>query len=142
MLSAGLLYLTQIVLARWMGGSEYGIYVAVWTWVLLLGGMSHFGLNMASMRLAPTYRETGDVGHLRGLIRGFRLTALGGGTVVMVLGLAGVWLLQDHIHGHFGMIGGAIATAMSLTAAALTNAVVVSRRLGIDVAIWKNLPKA
>ena len=39
-LSAGLLYLTQIVLARWMGGTEYGIYVFVWTWVLVLGAMS------------------------------------------------------------------------------------------------------
>jgi hypothetical protein len=48
-LSAALLYLTQIVLARWMGGSEYGIYVAVWTWVLILGAMSHLGLNLASI---------------------------------------------------------------------------------------------
>lgn len=57
-LSAGLLYLTQIVLARWMGGFEYGIYVSVWTWVLILGGISHLGLNLASIRLAPVYRET------------------------------------------------------------------------------------
>lgn len=40
LLSAGLLYLTQIILARWMGGTEYGIYVFVWTWVLVLGAMS------------------------------------------------------------------------------------------------------
>ncbi|MGH6740089.1 MAG: flippase, partial [Bradyrhizobium sp.] len=33
-LSAGLAYLSQILLARWMGGSDYGIYVYVWTWVL------------------------------------------------------------------------------------------------------------
>jgi hypothetical protein len=28
-LSAGLAYLAQILLARWMGGSDYGIYVYV-----------------------------------------------------------------------------------------------------------------
>ncbi len=43
-LSAGLLYLSQIVLARWMGGFQYGIYVFVWTWVLILGGLSHLGI--------------------------------------------------------------------------------------------------
>jgi O-antigen/teichoic acid export membrane protein len=41
----------------------------------------------------------------------------------------------------FGIVGAASATATSLTIAALTNAVVVWWRLGISVAIWKNLPK-
>jgi len=100
-LSAGLLYLTQIILARWMGGSEYGIYVAVWTWVLILGAMSHLGLNLASIRLAPVYRERGDFDGFRGLVRGVRLVALGSGTVVMLAGLLGVWLFQDHIQNHF-----------------------------------------
>jgi O-antigen/teichoic acid export membrane protein len=100
-LSAGLLYLTQIVLARWMGGFEYGIYVSVWTWVLILGAMSHLGLNLASIRLAPVYRETGDFAHLRGLVQGVRRVALGGGTAVMAAGLAGVWLFQDQIESQF-----------------------------------------
>lgn len=100
-LSAGLLYLTQIVLARWMGGSQYGIYVAVWTWVLILGAMSHLGLNLVSMRLTPVYRETGDFARLRGLVHGARVVALAGGTVVMAAGVLGVWLFQDHIQNHF-----------------------------------------
>ena len=33
LLSAALAYLSQILLARWMGGSDYGVYVYVWTWV-------------------------------------------------------------------------------------------------------------
>ena len=37
--SAALLFLTQIVLARWMGAAEYGIFVAAWTCVLVLGGL-------------------------------------------------------------------------------------------------------
>lgn len=100
-LSAGLLYLTQIVLARWMGGYEYGIYVSVWTWVLILGAIPHLGLNLASIRLAPVYRETGDFDRLRGLVHGVRLFALGSGTIVMALGLTGVWLFQNHIQNHF-----------------------------------------
>ena len=100
-LSAGLLYLSQIVLARWMGSFEYGIYVAVWTWVLILGGLAHFGLNTASIRLAPEYRENKDFDRLRGLIRGARTAAVASSTVVMLIGIAGVYLLQDKIESHF-----------------------------------------
>ena len=100
-LSAGLLYLSQIVLARWMGSFEYGIYVFVWTWVLVLGGVAHFGLNTASIRLTPEYRETGNFDGLRGLIRGARLASVASGTVVMAAGLAAVYLFQDHIQSHF-----------------------------------------
>jgi O-antigen/teichoic acid export membrane protein len=41
----------------------------------------------------------------------------------------------------FGLVGAASATAMSLTSAALLNAIVVWHRLDIKIAIWKNLPK-
>jgi O-antigen/teichoic acid export membrane protein len=100
-LSAGLLYVSQIVLARWMGGFEYGIYVFVWTWVLVLGGIAHFGLNTASMRLAPEYRENGNFESLRGLIRGARLASLASGTAVGLIGLAAVYLFQDRIENVF-----------------------------------------
>jgi O-antigen/teichoic acid export membrane protein len=99
--SAGLLYLSQIVLARWMGTNDYGIYVFVWTWVLILGGISHLGLNLATISLSPAYRETGDFNLLRGLTRGSRLIALGFGTLVMLAGIAGLTLFETHIENQF-----------------------------------------
>ena len=48
--SAGLLYLSQVLLARWMGTFEFGVYVYVWTWVLLIGTMADFGLAIAAQR--------------------------------------------------------------------------------------------
>jgi O-antigen/teichoic acid export membrane protein len=99
--SAGLLYLSQVVLARWMGGYEYGIYVSVWTLVLVLGGVSHAGLNLGVIRLIPTYRETGALADLRGLVRGARLLAMAGGTLLALAGLAGVHLFASSLDDHY-----------------------------------------
>jgi O-antigen/teichoic acid export membrane protein len=97
--SAALLYLSQIVLARWMGSNQYGIYVFVWTCVLWLGGLADLGLSITSIRLIPHYRETGDFAHMRGLIRGSRLAAMAVGTVIAAVCVTVLWLfkpLEDH----------------------------------------------
>lgn len=93
--SAALLYLTQIVLARWIGSHNYGIYVFVWTWVLVLGGITHLGLNAAMMRLLPEYRERGEFDRYRALVRGGRLFALAAGTAVAAAGMAGLYVFGD-----------------------------------------------
>jgi len=71
-LSAALAYLAQILLARWMGGSDYGIYVYVWTWVLLLGSMMDFGISISAQKIIPEYRTRGEHALLRGFLSGSR----------------------------------------------------------------------
>lgn len=71
-ISAGLAYFSQILLARWMGTSDYGIYVYVWTWVLLLGSMMDFGIAASAQKIIPEYRASGDHARLRGFLSGSR----------------------------------------------------------------------
>ncbi len=92
--SAALLYVAQIVLARWMGSSEYGIYVFVWTWVLVLGGLADLGLAMSTIRFISYYRERSEPALLRGLIRGARGIALSIGTLIAAAGMAGLWFFE------------------------------------------------
>jgi O-antigen/teichoic acid export membrane protein len=97
--SAMLAYGSQVLLARWMGSFEFGVYVYVWTWVLLIGQPLDLGLGTAAQRFIPEYRENGMVDRLRGFLFGSRWVALAVATAVAALCALGVRLLSpwlDH----------------------------------------------
>ena len=91
--SAALAFGSQVLLARWMGSFEFGIYVYVWTWVLLIGQVIEFGLGTAAQRFIPEYRERGMFAHLRGFITGSRWLAFGIALCVSAIGAGLVRLL-------------------------------------------------
>jgi O-antigen/teichoic acid export membrane protein len=88
-ISAALAYLSQILLARWMGGSDYGVYVYVWTWVLLLGSMMDFGISASAQKIIPEYRTRGEHALLRGFLSGSRWMTFAVSAMVSLL-LAGL----------------------------------------------------
>ncbi|MFO1170442.1 MAG: oligosaccharide flippase family protein [Hyphomicrobiaceae bacterium] len=100
-LSAGIAYLTQVVLARWMGSYEYGIFVFVWVWVLILGGLSSLGLNIAVIRFVPEYKERNEAALLRGVLLGSRLLTVAVSTSVALAGLLGLRVLGHVIDSHY-----------------------------------------
>ena len=53
--SAGIIYLTQVLLARWMGRFEFGVYVYAWAWVGFLGMWAAGGTVPAAQRFIPEY---------------------------------------------------------------------------------------
>jgi O-antigen/teichoic acid export membrane protein len=95
--NAGIAFGSQILLARWMGAHEFGIYVYVWSWVLLLGGIGTFGLAMAPPRFVPEYAKRGDLDGLRGFLVGSRVQAFLTATAIGVAGLLGLYLFGDQI---------------------------------------------
>ena len=70
--SAAVVFLSQILLARWMGSFEFGTYVYVWTWVLLVGDIVHLGVPLTAQRFIPEYTQRGSLDELRGFLIGSR----------------------------------------------------------------------
>lgn len=95
--SAGLAYFSQVLLARWMGSSEYGIYVYAWTWVLLLGSMMDFGIAVTAQKLIPEYRGKNQLNLLRGFLLGSRLMTFNVSIVTSCLLIGVVYLLSPWI---------------------------------------------
>ena len=93
-LSALLAYASQVLFARWMGSFEFGIYVYVWTWVLLIGQSLDLGLATAAQRFIPEYRERRLLDLLRGYVSGSRWLALGSAIAAAALCAGVVRLLR------------------------------------------------
>jgi len=43
--------LLQVMLARWLGAAEMGVYVLAFSWCILLANISHLGLANAAIRV-------------------------------------------------------------------------------------------
>ena len=95
--SAGLIYLSQILLARWMGSFEFGIYVYVWTLVSVIGDLSDLGFATSTQRFVPAYAKRGAFDLLRGFLSRSRWLAVASATVIAVAGIVAVRLLEPHL---------------------------------------------
>jgi O-antigen/teichoic acid export membrane protein len=99
--SAGIIYLSQVLLARWMGRFEFGIYVYVWAWVGFLGMLSPMGVAYSAQRFIPEYRTRDDFDGLRGFIAGSRWLCLGLGIAAGVMVAGVVLALGDRIGAYY-----------------------------------------
>jgi O-antigen/teichoic acid export membrane protein len=94
---------SQVLLARWMGSFEFGIYIYVWTWVLMIGALSDVGLSSAARRFIPEYTELKSFDRLRGFLAGSRWFAFVIATGIGIVGALGVTLLEPWLD-HFAII--------------------------------------
>ena len=99
--SAGIAFLSQVVMARWIGTFDYGIYVFVWMAMVILGSLSCLGFQTALIRFLPLYRKTGDLERLRGILLTSRLFVLASATIVAAVGAGAVWFFSDAIKSYY-----------------------------------------
>ncbi len=84
--------LTQILLARWMGAYELGVYVLAFSWLIMLSTSVGLGFPMASMRILGKAQHDGEAGIVRGYIRRGREINFGVGVLASLVGIAVVML--------------------------------------------------
>ena len=68
--SAGTLYSSQVLLARWIGTVEYGIYDYANSVSIVGAFVAGFGLPTVALRFISAYKTQGDWAHLKGIIEG------------------------------------------------------------------------
>src|SRR5665213_426209 len=82
-----LLFLSQLLLARWMGASAFGVYSYAWAWVAVLGPLAGLGFAGTSVRFLATYRVQGADARIRGLLGFGRVLTLASSLIVAACGL-------------------------------------------------------
>jgi O-antigen/teichoic acid export membrane protein len=95
---AVLAYGSNVLFALWMGAFEFGVYVYVWTWVMLITGFIDVGLSAAAQRFIPQYAQGNDADLLRGFHAGSRWLALGIASVTAIVWALTIVLLQPWLN--------------------------------------------
>jgi O-antigen/teichoic acid export membrane protein len=90
-------YVTIIVLARWMGSSEYGHYSFAIAWMTLLAYPATLGLSGPVVRFVSQYAAAGDWEHLVGLLKMSSWLAFGCSTGVALVGILVVFYFKSYL---------------------------------------------
>ncbi|MFV1982864.1 MAG: polysaccharide biosynthesis C-terminal domain-containing protein [Thiohalomonadales bacterium] len=100
-LGAGVLYISHILLARWMGNSEFGIYAYAWVWLTVLGVIAPFGLNIAVVRFLPDYLSKKKWRRVIGVIRHSQLFVLCSSLILTALAMLTVYTTRSWIPDYY-----------------------------------------
>ncbi|RWP09471.1 MAG: lipopolysaccharide biosynthesis protein [Mesorhizobium sp.] len=99
--SAVIAFVSQVLMARWMGSFEYGIFVLVWVTMVIVGNLACLGFHTSIIRFIPEYRERNMLAELRGIVLTSRLFVMIASTAIAGLGAIGVWLLSPFIENYY-----------------------------------------
>lgn len=92
-----ILYTTQILIARFSGPVEFGIYAYAWTIATLFSLLLPIGLNETVLRLIPSYSAKNQWSKVKGVLLMTPMFVFAIGFVVAVLGIAIVFNINQII---------------------------------------------
>lgn len=93
-IGAGLGFILQVCLARWMGASEYGFYTYVMAWAILGGMLTALGFGPGLLRFVPEYKTRKDDSRLKGVLQGSLGVAIATGVSVASIASLVIWWLS------------------------------------------------
>lgn len=79
-------FASQLLLARWLGADEYGVYAWAMAWAMVLGRTTGAGMPVTLLRFGPWYRQEHELGLFAGLVRWARRSAMAMGACAAVIG--------------------------------------------------------
>lgn len=94
---AGLSLVINVLLARLLGKSQYGVYAYALSWVSVLAVLALLGQSSSVVRFVPVYLQRREWGRLRGLRRGASLIVLASSIAIMLVGGGVVFALRGQL---------------------------------------------
>ena len=93
---AALAYISAILLARWLGAVQFGIYAYIWVWIVILSAPLSLGYVSSVLRFVPGYLALGEWPRLRGFLKqSFAVVAvISSGGAAIGAGLL-LWVFTD-----------------------------------------------
>tara|TARA_R110000824_G_scaffold155226_2_gene327606 strand:- start:26614 stop:28008 length:1395 start_codon:yes stop_codon:yes gene_type:complete len=98
---AAIALLSQVLLARWMGAFEYGIFAYVWVWVIILGIIAPMGFGTSTLRFVPDYRINEKWRRLAGILEASWRMVLLFGLIATAFGLVLLAVFQNMIASYY-----------------------------------------
>lgn len=98
---AALTYLSHVLIARWAGPFEFGIFAYAWVWATVLGFLAPLGLNVGAVRFIPDYLAHKRWSLVAGMIRRSRSLVSGSGLILSGLACLTVFLSKEWIDEYY-----------------------------------------
>ncbi len=89
-------YVAEVVLARMLGASEYGVYSLIVAWVMMISLFPLLGFHHVVGRFIPQYIEQKDGRRLHGVTRGSFWSSLAASVALAVVGLGVLYLIDAY----------------------------------------------